>query len=112
MLKKSYCKILVGFLLSIIFLIVILTYMEEKVDSYHFNEYSHYFLDGNKMDGEFYISGKAYKNKEELWIFLGEFCYPVTEKNKHYNYYRVDVYFDDELIDSEESKNISLYDYW
>lgn len=112
MLKNNYYKILVGLLLFIIFLIVIFVYMEKNINLYRFDEYSHYFLSGNDMDGEFYVSGKAYKNEKELWIFLGEFCYPITEKNKEYKYYRVDVYLDGKLIDSEESRKINLYDYW
>ena len=52
----------------------------------------------------------AYRNNDELWIVIGEICDPLTDENKEY--YRVDVYLDDILIDSRESDNVNLNDYW
>ena len=112
MLKKNYYKILVGLLLVIVFLVGSLVYLEDRTKLDLSNEYAHYYLDGEKREGEFFISGWAYRNKDELFVFLKSYFEPSTEKDKNYKYYRVEVYLDDELIDSEESQNISLYDYW
>ncbi len=112
MLKKNYYKILVGLLLVIVFLVGLLVYLEDNTNQNFSNEYSQYSLDGKKSEGEFFISGWAYRNEEELFIFLGSYSESSTKKDKDYKYYRVEVYLDDELIDSEESEDISLYDYW
>ncbi|MCX4364906.1 MAG: hypothetical protein OSJ70_03955 [Bacilli bacterium] len=111
MLKKNYYQILMLLVLLIVFLVVIYIYMSKNVDiSHHIKGHSHYFLDGSELKGDFYFNGMAYRNNDELWIVIGEICDPLTDENKEY--YRVDVYLDDILIDSRESDNVNLNDYW
>lgn len=112
MLKKNYYRILVGLLLLIVFLVGLLVYMEDKNNMEFSKKCSQYFLNGENHEGELFINGWAYKNNDEIFIFLGNHSSSIFPDNKNYKYYRVDVYFDDELIDSEESRNINLYDYW
>ena len=112
MLKKHYFKVLTVLLLFILILVILYSCTGKNAKYLDIEKNAHYYLNGMKRSGQSFLSGYAYRNDGELYIFLGHFSEPSVSKNEIYKYYRVDVYYEKNLIYSDERKNVDLYDYW